>query len=350
MPKERSFGLDLIRCFAVLFVIAVQFFLNTNFYTTIKMNYGEIIITLVAMRWLFYICVPLFLLLTGYLNYKKELNKKYYIGLKRILSSYLFISIVTIFARIFIFNENQAPIYWIISIFNFTGIGIAWYVEMYIGLFLLIPFLNILYNNLTRPHKKLLIFSLIFLTSIPTFISTFKALDMNLDIIPNYWLTIYPITYYFIGAYISEYQIKYPKKRLILYLLLILLFETIGQIYFNKGQIYNWDVFGGVGSLLTVLLSVIFFILFYDIKINNEIIKKVISRVSILSFDIYLLSYITDRSIYSTITPEINRPIEYLLSIMPVIIISFIMSYLLSEIKNLLFKFVKSKKKKTIEN
>ena len=35
----------------------------------------------------------------------------------------------------------------IIYIFNFTACPNAWYLEMYIGLFLLIPFLNIIYNN-----------------------------------------------------------------------------------------------------------------------------------------------------------------------------------------------------------
>lgn len=39
----------------------------------------------VVMRTLFSVCVPLFMLLTGYLMSKKELSKKYYSGITKTL-------------------------------------------------------------------------------------------------------------------------------------------------------------------------------------------------------------------------------------------------------------------------
>ena len=41
----------------------------------------------------------------------------------------------------------------VLSFFDFTAAQYAWYVEMYIGLFLLIPFLNLIYNNLKSQRQ-----------------------------------------------------------------------------------------------------------------------------------------------------------------------------------------------------
>lgn len=348
MQKERIFGLDLLRFIAIFFVICVHFFLNTNFYSTIPIKNGEVIFSLVALRWLFYICVPLFILLTGYLNCHKEPNKKYYQGLKKILISYLFISLVTIFIRIFILKEEQVPIAWLISIFNFTGIEYAWYVEMYLGLFLLIPFLNILFKNLTKKQKIVLTISLILMTSLPSFLNSFTLLDTNLNILPDYWLLIYPLTYYFIGAFIREYQPKISKKFLLISIITTLFFQTLSYVLLNNNELFSWNIFGNYGSFLTLIISVLFFLLIYDINLKNEKLKKIITRISLISFDMFLLSYIVDKTIYPKISSYINRPIKYIVALIPTAIIIFICTYILSEIKNFIFTIIQKSKKTTI--
>ena len=67
---NRSVKLDLIRCIAVFEVISVHFFLNNGFYnqTICKSLFSQ-----VCFRTLFMTCVPLFMILTGYLMNKKEL-------------------------------------------------------------------------------------------------------------------------------------------------------------------------------------------------------------------------------------------------------------------------------------
>lgn len=68
---KRVFGLDLIRFFAIFSVISVHFFLNNGFYT-FPVKGGRMFIS-INLRWLFFSGVPLFLLLTGYLNNKKKI-------------------------------------------------------------------------------------------------------------------------------------------------------------------------------------------------------------------------------------------------------------------------------------
>ena len=73
--EKRNINLDVIRCIAVFSVISVHFFNNTEFYQQIVS--GKRMYCMVIMRTFFMICVPLFLILTGFLMSKKELNRKY---------------------------------------------------------------------------------------------------------------------------------------------------------------------------------------------------------------------------------------------------------------------------------
>lgn len=79
MKKERNINLDLTRSVATIGVISVHFFLNTGFYQEIVV--GRRMALMVSMRTLFMYCVPLFLLLTGFLMCNKKLEKKFYRGI-----------------------------------------------------------------------------------------------------------------------------------------------------------------------------------------------------------------------------------------------------------------------------
>ena len=91
MKQERKYGLDIVRIIATLSVLSVHFFLKTNYYNTplnsMPMRVQSII------RNFFMICVPLFLLSTGYLMKDKSLNKKYYFGIIDARDAYKIINI-----------------------------------------------------------------------------------------------------------------------------------------------------------------------------------------------------------------------------------------------------------------
>ena len=65
MAAKRNVNLDLTRCAAVFSVVAVHFFLNSGFYGTPIVG-GKMLLSTI-LRTVFMVCVPLFLLLTGYL-------------------------------------------------------------------------------------------------------------------------------------------------------------------------------------------------------------------------------------------------------------------------------------------
>ena len=126
MEKNRIIGLDLIRSCAILFVIAGHFWLNTPFKNTIFEEESMFVQSI--FRMFFAMGVPLFLLLTGYLNTNKTVSKRYYKGCIRVLVAYLFFSIITILFRKYYLHQELSWLKWILKIFDFSAIPYAWYI------------------------------------------------------------------------------------------------------------------------------------------------------------------------------------------------------------------------------
>lgn len=95
----------------------------------------------------------------------KTLNKKYYLGISRVLIIYLLDSILYLGYNA-IYNDTAFSIRNIVKSILYFDIGYSWYIEMYIGLFLMIPFINLIYNNLkNKKQKQILILTMFVLTS-----------------------------------------------------------------------------------------------------------------------------------------------------------------------------------------
>ena len=88
---KRDTSLDVIRIIALFCVISIHFFLNTDYYdVTIE---GKQIYFMTLFRSFFRICVPLFLILSGYLKNQKVLNITYYKSFSKIAFVYILASI-----------------------------------------------------------------------------------------------------------------------------------------------------------------------------------------------------------------------------------------------------------------
>jgi surface polysaccharide O-acyltransferase-like enzyme len=119
------------------------------------------------------------------------------------------------------------------GIFNFNTNGYSWYVNMYIGLYIIIPFLNIIIKEISE-NKNTFIFAVLVLTCL-------TAIPYCFD----YWTIIYPINYYFIGTYIKEYSLEIKKYKCVILIMIILLLEVmvLKLIGFSVG-VFNklWNV------------------------------------------------------------------------------------------------------------
>ena len=166
--------------------------------------------------------------------------------------------------------------------------------------------------------------------------------------LPDYWESIYPITYYFIGAYIAEFKPKIKTSKAILYLGIVLIIQTCTNYFLNPGTTFTKNIFGRYWNPLTIIISIIVFLLFYDKDIQNNKIKKLVTSISTLSLDMYLFSYIVDLIVYKYIKPIAETPKEMVIFIIPTAITVITISYMLSLIKKFIFeipeKFKKIKK------
>lgn len=330
---KRNTGLDIVRTFAILFVVGIHFFYHTNFYK-VPVS-GKNMILQVALRWLFTICVPLFVMITGYLQTEKKPEKKYFKKLIPILGVYVFYSVLSILMRVFFLKEVQSVPKWIGEILIFGADKYSWYINMYIGLFLLTPFLNMIHRSLdNKKDYRIFLFVLIFLTGVPGFFNPLAAQNGMFRYLAfsDWWTKFYPITYYFIGAYIKKYPIKLNKKMAVLSLALVVLAETAITWFYTRGKLFT-AVIGDYGSILIVAETVLFFIIFYDVKINNRYMSGMLSTIASLSLDIYLCSYISDKLVYTYVMNNLFKSQQQILFygvfvVMASFSLAFIVAYL----------------------
>lgn len=332
----RIAGLDLVRSCAILFVIAGHFFvLNTPFYNVDFEGFS--LFLQASILPLFNSGVPLFLMLTGYLNSNKEVSRHYFHGIWRVLISYLFFSVLTIIFRKYYLYEDIGLLRGFHMITGFSAIPYAWYIEMWIGLYLFTPFLNILYKNIARRrHKLLLILILFVVTAIPEFTNRYGA-----HLMPGYWEMCYPVLFFFIGNYIKEYQ---PNVKRI-YLIVALVACSLVTPVFNAILLSNHTLIkiaGGAHGIFGTIIAVAFFLLIYKVDFDSKAIRSILSSISAVALDIYLCCYIFDAIYYPIFKERFFVSQQqfgaYFFVIVPLV---FLSSFVLAQVKTLLFKITK---------
>lgn len=333
-PKadRRNPAMDIIRLFALFSVISVHFFYNNGFYQT-PVN-GMRMYLMVIIRNFFMICVPMFLLLSGYLMGNKRPEKGYFLGLGKTLLTYVLAALLCMLYRVTDHGTTYTLWEAIVAVTDFSGAQYSWYVEMYIGLYLLIPFLNILYDGLeNRQQKHWLLGVFLFLSSVPSVVNIFRFADPGWfreptrsavynHLLPDWWTNIYPITYYFLGRYLREFPLKLSPWKHILSILLLTLATGIFNIYRSYDVSFVWGVWQGWYALPNLMLAVLVFGLLARMdcsRIGPEM-RKLLKAASGWVFGAYLVSWIFDQMAYPRLiaaVPDMSRRLEYYFVIVP---------------------------------
>lgn len=349
--KPNFFGIDIVKVIAIISVISVHFLLNTKFYSSTIT--GTSLSIQIFYRQLFIICVPLFIIATGFLQWQKKFSMDYLKGIRTVIYIYLILSVFTILVRHFYFHETKTILGWIHAILDFNAIHYAWYVEMYIGLALLIPFLNNIWKAFeTKKEFVIFLTILICLTSVASFwnLATNKVPVLSSTELPDYWTQIYPITYYFIGVYIRKHGINLNKKVAILGYFIMTFIEAV-ILYFNTRNHIYINSIGSYNSVLIVIQSALLFIAVYEMKtpkiFQNKFMMYIISNISLLTLDIFLASYITDKFTYHYFFNHHFTTQQHAILFAPLIVpISFVLAFSIALIRNSLLPLrIKQNKK-----
>lgn len=290
--KERDASLDLVRALAGYLVISIHFFLNNEYYA--QPMEGGVMLLATAVRMAFASCVPLFLLLTGCLCRGKTLSARYYLGLIHVLLSYLLCGLCC--TGVQLFRGQALGMKEIVKRFlNYSAAPYAWYIEMYIGLFLLIPFLNLIWKGLeSKKQRGALVLTLLFLTALPT------LTNLRHSILPDWWVNLYPVTYYFLGAWLGEYRPKLDWRWGLPAWAGVVLAE--GGLLFRacQGGTYQWNIFGDWSGLGVVVSTCLLFLLVRQIPAVRfpRWSKRLIRKGAELSLGVYLVSWCFDSLFY----------------------------------------------------
>ena len=309
-PAKPYFaGIDIVKILAAFFVVGIHTFLYNGFYgAEIRSGDTDYIIP-IAMRWITYTCVPLFMITTGYLMKNKKFSPSYYKGLIKIIVIYLFIGILCLRVNHVVFHTEYTR--WMIfkKYMEFNAADYGWYVNYYIALFCMIPFLNLAFNGLETRNQRLIL--LITITAFSVFArSMFLGFKMNdqAKLFPDYLNGMWPLAYYYAGAYIREYP---PKRCIRNKFLIFAVFasavafitsssykQTIADTNEPNGYHFTSWHFNDYSTYPVFIIAVCIFLLLFDITTTNKKVKFVLQQLSGATFATYLISYIFDRKVY----------------------------------------------------
>ncbi|MBR4627517.1 MAG: acyltransferase [Ruminococcus sp.] len=309
-PQKPYFaGIDIIKILAAFFVVGIHTFLYNGFYYA-EIHEGETkYLVPIAVRWIVYTCVPLFMIATGYLMKNKKFSPSYYKGLIRIIAIYIFIGILCLKVDHTVFGAENTTWNVLKKYLEFNAADYGWYVNYYIALFCMIPFLNLAFNGLETKNQKLIL--LITITAFTVFArSMFIGFEYQNQskLFPDYLNGMWPLAYYYAGAYIREY----PPKRCFRnkFLVLVVLASAVAFITSssykhtiadtNKDNYYHFTSwhFNDYSTYPIFIIAVCIFLLLFDITTTNSKVKFVLQQLSGATFATYLISYIFDRKVY----------------------------------------------------
>ena len=287
---NRIQGIDLLKSVAIITIPSQHFFSHHSNFRQASFDSLSMFIQSVGMEF-FLIGVPLFIAITGYLNKETEPTWHYYKKSLKVIIPYILISIIYIFFRKIYLHESISFIQGMKMILGFNAISYAWYLEMWIGLYFLAPFLNILSNGIKTSKTSIILI-------ITLYVMSYLTLTLNregLKILPSYWSSISPLASYFIGSHIRKFGCNISRRNLILFILIAILAEPTINILFFHGQRYYF-IFGIY--LLIVPAMFASFMLLYNWETPKIWLQRTLATVSDLTLEMYLYCALCDMMLY----------------------------------------------------
>lgn len=353
MTKEKQSNFELMRIISMFLIIIHHIILHGN---VIYNTSGSIHLIIMLIRCIAFVHVNSFILLTGYFQYKKEFSLKKFLSIFN--ASYFYNLLILIIFIIFgLSNIEKLDVLKTLNPFYMSH----WFISCYLILYILSPFINILIKNMSQKNHRKLILLLILCYSIISFLSE-QTIAEN-----SGYSVIQFIMLYIIGAYLSKYPINqnlhfknYSKNKLqVLLFSGIFVFAFINFILYCLSRTFedqNNLFFNYLGTLIAnnyheynflpvIIQSVLYFLWFETLNIQN----KIINKISSLVFGIYIIhdNPFIRGHIYKWFRIDSNTTIyskKIFIKIFIVAFLIFIICAIIEFLRQLLFKFIKKRK------
>ncbi len=283
--KEKNYQLEVLRVISCINVVLIHV---CNLYSR---SFGDITdgeyVFSVILNAMARTSVPVFFMISGATSLGSHYDLKKYV--KKIVNMAVVLLVASVLYRIWnIVYFDRAYDYH--DIFDTPTKLHLWYLYAYLGIMIMLPFLQSMMRNLEKKYEML------FVVIWFIFIIAYRVLD-RLDMGIGYPLPIIGSTYY-VGYFVLGYLIcKYLKEikipRIWLYvicygsLLITILFMCYGS--FTRGKHYDW--YWQYRALFIALQSIALFILIASKTPKKHTIfgRDFIQDIARLSFMIYLI-------------------------------------------------------------
>ena len=305
--SERQSNIELLRIIAALGVVLLHYNnprLGSGFANVANMSVNQFV--MILFEAVFICAVNLFVLISGY--FMRNTSKRDLLKPVQLLSMYVVFELLAYLIK-------ELPKGEPFSIASFAGYFTPsyWFVFIYIALYLLSPYINLMWLHLSRKGQKQLLIILVALFSIYPIIWEIVAYVSGTSIWAEELICSYGlmqgtssiglfgsgagytivnfVLMYLIGCYIkgSEDEGRKYKSSTLFILLVVNIALIIGWTYleyFITGQPINATTGWNYESPLVISEAVLFFLLFKNMKMKNN---KVINILAAASFPTYLI-------------------------------------------------------------
>lgn len=342
--NQREIGPDIIRMLAIISVVCGHFFTVNTPFNQAEFVGGGMFVQGCLRAFFANLGVPLFLMLSGYFNCRKDFSLGYYKKIRRILVPYFVISILTWG----VLSVDYSITRLIFGTLGYNIIGYAWYVEMFIGLYLSIPFINIVLEKIYTSGNRMMVVVffvvLIFMTSLPPLVDR-----GDFRIVPNYWQMCFPVLLYATGAYIRYFQIEI-KHRALAVVSICAIYLQYPIINFLKVNVVGGgsvpNLFGPYYAIPGYVAMTLIFLLLYKIDVKCSIVRRVVGNISMRSYEMFLFSYLCDRFVYPWVMERYyTNQNAFVILFIPITITVLLTSYILASLYHVIDKWVVKVKK-----
>lgn len=279
--KERNIGLDFLRILA-MFLITARHYIGYS-YVAESMDFFSVNgVLLGVFLGLTRMSTNLFVLISGYFLVNSTFKLKRII---RIWTETFFYSVVFFIIGIILNNGDFSITDTVFAIFPVLSRH-YWFSVAYLALVLVSPFLNKMIKAITeKEHRMIVIGGAIIFSAWTTFVYFSQGVLTG----GNKGL-LWCIYLYLIGAYINLYKEKI-KFNVISAIVIAISFAVPIVYTFLKHRIPFLENFRVVDdeSIFCLIGSVVIFIVFLNIRVNNKRIRDIIIAISKASFGIYLI-------------------------------------------------------------
>ena len=350
VKNQRLSNFELMRIVSMVMIVIWHLITRSNI---LEHCSGTIYLILKFFQYFTIVHVNSFILVTGYFGYKNKFKLGKIISL---LSQSLFYRVlfVVIFLSLGLVTLSQIDIFKNVFPVDITS---YWYLNCYIVLLCIQPFLNKLIKVLTQKEHRNLIFVMIFLFSLV------PNLSYQINIRNDGFTIVQFIMLYFIGSYFDKYPLKENlhfknyskyKKQLILISVFAFsfLFNFFAYNFCNYLISFDSDIIKEIGyffrqgcelysGFFVIIQSLSYFLFFETLSLKN----KFINHIASLTFGVYLIheNILVRNELYKFLKLDVDYVITsntIILKILVYAVIIFIICLLIEQLRVLIFKFV----------